>query len=262
MPDVAVDVLARLRERKPRIHCLTNAVAQAFTANVLLAVGAVPSMTVAADEIAEFVGARRCFADQSRYPRPRAARCCTGVAVATATDERRPWVLDPVFVERSQPRRAFAKALAGQKPWAMRLNGAEFAALADAPASDDALRRYAIDRLCVVALTGAKDAITDGVRLAKIANGDPLMGQVTAMGCAGAALIAAALAVEADAWLAASAALLAFAVAGECAAAREHAAPEALRLRLSMCFTGLTAKPCALAPKSSNERGSAALRIG
>jgi hydroxyethylthiazole kinase len=46
------------------------------------------------------------------------------------------------------------------------------------------------------------------------------MNRVTAMGCAGAALVAAALAIEADAWLATCAAVLVFAVAGECAAAR------------------------------------------
>jgi len=46
------------------------------------------------------------------------------------------------------------------------------------------------------------------------------MGKVTAMGCAGTALVAACLAVEADAWLATLAGLLAFAVAGERAAVR------------------------------------------
>ncbi len=49
-------------------------------------------------------------------------------------------------------------------------------------------------------------------------NGDPLMGLVTAMGCAGSALVAAALAVEADPFIAAGAALTAFGVAGEVAA--------------------------------------------
>ena len=72
----------------------------------------------------------------------------------------------------------------------------------------------------MVALTGVTDTVTDGARMAKIENGHPLMGRVTAMGCAGTALVAACLAVEADPWLATSSALLAFAVAGECAAAR------------------------------------------
>ena len=41
--------------RSPRVHCITNAVAQNFTANVLLAAGAVPSMTLSVEEIGPFV---------------------------------------------------------------------------------------------------------------------------------------------------------------------------------------------------------------
>ena len=38
----------------PRVHCITNAVAQNFTANMLLAAGAVPSMTIAPKEVGRF----------------------------------------------------------------------------------------------------------------------------------------------------------------------------------------------------------------
>ena len=55
LSSVTADILARLRARAPRVHCITNSVAQAFTANVLLAAGAVPSMTLAAEEIGGFV---------------------------------------------------------------------------------------------------------------------------------------------------------------------------------------------------------------
>ena len=44
---IAVDAIERLRERAPRGHCITNALAQAYAANFLLAPGAAPSMTVA-----------------------------------------------------------------------------------------------------------------------------------------------------------------------------------------------------------------------
>ena len=64
--------------------------------------------------------------------------------------------------------------------------------------------------------------MTDGARFVSVNNGDPLMSRVTAMGCAGTALVAAALAVDGDALAAAAAALMAFAVAGEVAAARAH----------------------------------------
>jgi len=55
LPHIASDLLTRLRARAPRVHCVTNAVAQHFTANVLLAAGAIPSMTISADEIGAFV---------------------------------------------------------------------------------------------------------------------------------------------------------------------------------------------------------------
>ena len=45
----AVGVFARLRETAPRVHCITNSVAQNFTANMLLAAGAIPSMTTTPD---------------------------------------------------------------------------------------------------------------------------------------------------------------------------------------------------------------------
>jgi len=217
LPDVAAAILARLAARSPRVHCITNAVAQNFTANVLLAVGAVPSMTVAPEEIAEFVArADALLVNLGTLDRER--REAAAIAVEAAAG--RPWLLDPVFVDRSASRTAFARALAAKGPRVVRLNGAEFAALADAAPTDDALKRYALDRRCVVALTGATDTVTEGARLAKIRNGDPLMGRVTAMGCAGAAVVAACLAVEGDPWLATAAGLLAFAVAGECAVAR------------------------------------------
>jgi len=237
LPDVAADILARMRAKSPRVHCITNAVAQNFTANVLLAAGAVPSMTISPAEIAEFVvRADALLVNLGTLDRGR--RESVEAAIEEATEERRPWVLDPVFVDRSQQRNAFAKALVGKKPWAVRLNGAEFSALADAAPMDDALRRYALHQLGVLALTGATDIVTDGSRIVRIKNGDPLMGQVTAMGCACAAVVAACLAVESDPWLASAAALLLFAVAGECAAARARG-PGSFAIELIDALHGL-----------------------
>ena len=55
LPDITADLLAQARQRHPRVHCLTNAVAQHFTANVLLSVGATPSMTMSPAEVEHFV---------------------------------------------------------------------------------------------------------------------------------------------------------------------------------------------------------------
>ena len=50
MPPPSGAVIARVRDWAPLVHCITNTVAQNFTANVLTALGAVPSMTIHADE--------------------------------------------------------------------------------------------------------------------------------------------------------------------------------------------------------------------
>jgi len=217
LPDIAADILSRVRGKSPRVHCLTNAVAQNFTANVLLAAGAVPSMTVAPDEIAQFVArADALLINLGTLDGERRQAATT--AVEAAITEQRPWVLDPVFVDRSRQRAEFAGRMMAMRPQVVRLNGVEFAAIAQAEPAQDALDRYARDQCCVVALTGATDAVTDGEHKLKIENGAALMGQVTAMGCAGSALVCAALAVEADAMVATVAALAAFGVAGELAA--------------------------------------------
>ena len=71
LADIAADLLARLRTRAPRVHCITNSVAQQFTANVLLAAGAVPSMTISPEEIGIVRRRRGCPARQSRHVRCR-----------------------------------------------------------------------------------------------------------------------------------------------------------------------------------------------
>ncbi len=121
LPTLTADVLARVRARSPRVHCITNAVAQNFTANMLLAVGAVPSMTIAADEIAAFTaGSAALLVNLGTFDAER--REAADTAIEVASEEGVPWVLDPVFIDRSQARAAYARALAARKPASMRLN--------------------------------------------------------------------------------------------------------------------------------------------
>jgi hydroxyethylthiazole kinase len=222
LADIAADVLGRLRARTPRVHCITNSVAQQFTANVLLAVGAVPSMTIAREEVACFVaGAEALLVNLGTFDVER--RGAIDAAIGSANAARKPWVLDPVFIDRSSARAQFARELVVRGPAVIRLNKAEFGALSG-DSTGDAAARVAKAHGLVVALTGDLDRVSDGARHAVIANGDSLMGLVTAMGCAGSALVGAALAVETDAFIAACAALTAFGVAGEIAA-REARGP-------------------------------------
>jgi hydroxyethylthiazole kinase len=216
LPHITADLLTRVRERSPRVHCVTNAVAQTFTANVLLAAGAIPSMTISADEIGAFVArADAVLINLGTFDAER--RDATATALEVASEEGVPWVLDPVFIDRSEPRGAYAKSLLAHKPRAIRLNRPEFLALSGQDADGGSLMKFALDTLSIVALTGSVDIVADGAGHVALENGHPLMARVTAIGCAESALLAALVAVEPDALKATASALLIFGIAGEIA---------------------------------------------
>ena len=104
--DVTADVLARIKARAPRVHCITNTVAQAYTANVLLAAGAVPSMTISPEESAACVGsADALLVNLGTFDAER--RKAIDLALGAVGQGRRPplpWVLDPVFMLYRAPR--------------------------------------------------------------------------------------------------------------------------------------------------------------
>ena len=216
----AAQSLASLRARAPRIHCITNVAADVLSANVLLAVGAVPSLTIAPDEVGEFVaGANGLLINLGTLDKTRHA--AIAIAIEAAAGAGLPWVLDPVLAERSGPRLEFANSLCGLHPAAIRANGAEVAALSGhMGAGEDAAAELARSARSCVLLSGARDWVGDGTRAALVAGGDPLMTKVTAMGCALGALVAAFCTVERDPFLAALGAALCFGVAGEIAGAR------------------------------------------
>jgi hydroxyethylthiazole kinase len=216
-PLIAADVLGRLRQYRPRVHCITNAVAQTFTANILLAVGAMPSMTIAPEEVADFVGCTDALL-VNLGTLDAARREAIGIAIDRASEQGVRWMLDPAFIDRSQTRAVFAQALVRMRPTAIHVNRREFATIAAADAAATAVGRYAIDTGAVIALAGETDLVVDGLQSICIANGHPWMSMVTAMGCAGASLVAACLAVEPEPWRATSAGVLALSIAGEIAA--------------------------------------------
>lgn len=217
LPGIAAATLAALRAKAPRVHCITNTVAQAFTANVLLAAGAVPAMTVSPEEVGAFVGmSGALLVNLGTLDRDR--RVAIDVAIESATDQNVPWVLDPVFIDRVPFRAELAHDLIERGARALRLNAAEFRAISATEPSARNIAQYARERGTVVALTGATDMVADGARHASVANGHPWMAKVTAVGCANSALVAACIAVEPDPWKAAVSAVLIGGIAGEIAA--------------------------------------------
>lgn len=200
-------VLSAVRGKRSRVHCLTNHVARAFTANVLLAIGAVPSMSADAGEVAEFVaGSDALLVNLGTLDA--AMKTSIGVAVDTAAGHNLPIVLDPVFADRSEPRATFARELLRRAPATVRCNAEEAVAVGE-PALEEA-----VGAGTVFALTGPVDRVITSDRAIEIDGGHPVMASVTAMGCALGAVTAACLSTDAEPFDAVVAACGLFKLAG------------------------------------------------
>ena len=218
--------LAALRARNPLVHCLTNPVAAALTANALLSLGASPLMAEAEAEmeaVAGFANALLINLGMQSPARMASARAAIGFAAISGT----PWVLDPVATGAIPARSELAEAMAANGPRLIKGNASEILALdgghggrgTDATNNPDeaieAARRLARQTGAVVAITGAIDWVTDGARTQSVRHGHPMMAQVSGLGCVAGAMAAACLAVEPDALLATCHALTLFGIAGE-----------------------------------------------
>ena len=210
------DCVTRFRTRRPHVHCITNSVAQHFTANVLLAAGARPSMTIAVEEISDFVALADALLinlgtlDDDRKE-------AIAFAVAAAVENDKPWALDPVFAQASPSRLALAHQLLEKPPVLVRCNLAEAFALFGGGFDDASLSEYAMHHATTIALTGKVDRVFNGSRSVEISNGNPMMDRVTAMGCALTALTIGFLVSEEDHLLGGASAVALFGLAGEIA---------------------------------------------
>lgn len=203
-------LLETVRHRAPRIHCLTNDVVRNFTANTLLALGAVPSMTVDPDEVTSFVETSGALLINVGVL-DSAMKDAITVALDAAQARNKPWVLDPVFVDRSPKRRDFALECLARVPSILRLNPAEASSL-----GRTALQEV-VDSGTIVALSGAVDHVYGHGKQADISTGHPYMAMVTGSGCALGATLAAFLTISDDRFEAAAAGSIVFGKAGSIA---------------------------------------------
>ncbi|MCK8609347.1 hydroxyethylthiazole kinase [Agromyces sp. C10] len=239
--ETAARLLGALREQSPLTHCITNSVVTNVTANVLLAIGAAPAMVDLTGEAGAFARVAGGLLVNLGTPQPE-QRDAAREAVAAAAEAGTPWVLDPVAVGALPVRTALARELLAARPTAIRGNASEILALAGAgaggrgvdaadgtDAAAGAAAELAATHGSVVAVSGSVDLITDGVRTARIANGDALLTRITGGGCALGAVTAAFLATARttgdDAFDATVAATAVYTVAAELASGRadDHA---------------------------------------
>jgi hydroxyethylthiazole kinase len=223
--------LAAIRERRPLVHQITNFVVMNETANATLALGALPVMAHAVQEVDEMAGAASALvlnigtlSDEWVEAMVLAGRAANRAGV--------PVVLDPVGAGATAYRTETARNLLEDLDIAVvRGNSAEIATLAGhkaeirgveavGSAAGPELAREAARALgCVAAVTGPVDHVSDGERVLAIANGHELLATVTGTGCMSTAITGCFLGVRPDDPLEAAAeALVAFGLAGEDAA--------------------------------------------
>ncbi len=233
-PSIAtvIDLLERLRFRRPLVHCLTNHVVKNFTANVLLSLGAAPAMVEHPAEASEFAAmADALLVNVGTLDE--AQRSAIEQAVPSARAAGKPWSLDPVAVGPLGVRTDVARKLLACRPSVIRGNASEIIALSgqtgrgrgvdsgdEADSALAAARDLASRTGGAVLITGPTDYATDGTAVHACANGHILMTRVTGVGCAQGAVAAACTAVSDIPLEAALAAAVIFGVAGDLAASR------------------------------------------
>jgi hydroxyethylthiazole kinase len=223
--------LAAIRERKPLVHQITNYVVMNETANATLALGALPVMAHAPEEVEEMVGlAGALVLNIGTLSRHWVEAML--VAGRAANERGVPVVLDPVGVGATAYRTQTARRILDEVDVAvLRGNAGEVATLVgvsaevrgvesvDAGGEAAEVAREAARSLGVVAsVTGAVDHVSDGARVAAVANGDAMLATITGTGCMSSAVTGCFLAVAESPFDAAVEALVAFGVAGEDAA--------------------------------------------
>jgi hydroxyethylthiazole kinase len=229
MPVSPGRTLRELRARKPLVHQITNYVVMNETANATLALGALPVMAHAPQEVEEMAAAAGALVLNIGTLSEHwiEAMLLAGKAAGG------PIVLDPVGAGATRYRTETAKRLLDELDIAVvRGNAAEIATLAgrdgeirgvESIGADDSAEELAKEAAtalgCIAAVTGPTDYVSDGQRVILASNGHKLLGTVSGTGCMATAVTGSFLAVKPDAPLVAAAeALVAFGVAGEDAA--------------------------------------------
>ena len=221
--------LRKLRARRPLVHQITNYVVMNETANATLALGALPVMAHAPEEVEEMAANAGALVLNIGT----LSRHWIEAMLLAGRAAKGPIVLDPVGVGATHYRTETAKRLLAELDvTVVRGNAAEIATLAGqtaeirgvesistASTTAELVRDAARALGTIVSVTGPTDHVSDGERVLAVSNGHEFMGTVSGTGCISTAVTGAFLAAKPNEPLeAAVEALAAFGVAGEDAA--------------------------------------------
>ena len=231
--DQVWQAIEAVRSQSPLVHNITNYVVMNNTANGLLALGASPVMAHACEEVADMANIASSLVINIGTLSDQWIKAM-GIAMQTAGAKGIPIVFDPVGAGATPFRTQTCKDLFAQAtPTIIRGNGSEIMAVAgsaiqtkgvDSSAStsdaEEAAGELAKAFQCTVVVSGEVDFITDGERQFKVRNGHAMMPRVTGLGCTATAIVGAFAAVEKDATLAATVAMVTMGICGEIAASQ------------------------------------------
>jgi hydroxyethylthiazole kinase len=240
----AAELLCRVRAKKPLVHHITNFVVMNDTANATLALGALPVMAHAREEVAEMVESAGALVLNPGTLEPDWVEAMI-IAGRRAGELGIPIVYDPVGVGATRYRTdTGARLLRELRVSVVRGNSGEIGALAgegglvrgvesiQGVADPVAVARSFAKRIAAtVAITGKRDVLSDGEVAAGVDNGHEMMKLVTGTGCMATAVVAIFCAVESDRLAAATAALVCYGIAGQ-EAARVARGPGSFRAAL------------------------------
>ena len=225
--------LRTLRARRPLVHQITNYVVMNETANATLALGALPVMAHAPQEVEEMAANAGALVLNIGT----LSEHWIEAMLLAGRAAKGPIVLDPVGVGATRYRTETAKRLLAELDvTVVRGNAAEIATLAGhaaeirgvesistASTTSEVVRDAARALGTIVSVTGPTDHVSDGERVVAVSNGHELMGTVSGTGCLSTAVTGSFLAAKPKEPLEAAAeALAAFGVAGEDAARDAH----------------------------------------
>lgn len=246
------ELLARVRKNRPLVHHITNYVTINDCANITICAGGAPVMADAIEEAAEMsgiagslvlnIGTINKIQLESMLAAGRKANEC-----------KIPVVLDPVGAGATRFRTESARRLLTELEITVlkgnageigvlagaggKVRGVESAGLTGDPVA--IAKAFAVSAGITVVVSGATDIVTDGRRVLLVENGHKMMGGISGTGCMAASVTGVFAAEVNDPVLAAAAALAAFGIAGERAAAVARG-PYSFKVALFDELAGLT----------------------
>ncbi|MEN3202265.1 MAG: hydroxyethylthiazole kinase [Atribacterota bacterium] len=214
------EALSLVRKKKPLVHHITNIVAANDSANAMLALGALPVMAFAQEEVEEMVAQAQALVVNLGTLTVNLVESALK-AGKRANDLGIPVVLDPVGAGATRFRTESALFFLHRiRVTILRGNVGEIKALLGlssrmrgVESEEDEANRASIAREAggtfstVSVVTGAVDFVSDGTRVVAVHNGHPMLTRVTGTGCVATSLCGAFVGAVGDPFLASLAAL-------------------------------------------------------